>query len=95
MNLYLSSRYSLPLPFIPISLRDICVKLSLYQLLSRKGYAKDSADSIIKTNYDAAIKQLELIAKGTLDVGIIVNNDNEPVSSSSGAVYKFPKSRFR
>ncbi|MGL4676047.1 MAG: phage protein Gp36 family protein [Brevinema sp.] len=71
MNLYISKQYPLPIPFVPLSLRDICVKLSLYQLLSRKGFSSDSADSSIKVNYDSAIKQLEQIASGRLDIGIV------------------------
>ncbi len=89
MNLYLSKQYSLPIPFIPLSLRDICVKLSLYQLLSRKGFSPESADSSIKMNYDSAIKQLEQIANGRLDIGIIKNSN-----SNSSPFYNFPKSPF-
>lgn len=95
MNLYLSKQYPLHLPFIPLSLRDICVKLSLYQLLSRKGLNTDSADNTIKVNRDTALKQLEMIASGKLNLGIVVNEDNEPVNSQSSlVVYKFGRSRF-
>lgn len=87
MNLYLYKQYSLPLPFIPLSLRDICVKLSLYQLLSRKGFTEESADYSIKVNRDSAIKQLEQIASGKLDIGIITSGSS-PVTS----VHYFPKS---
>jgi len=68
MNLYLSVKYSLPITNIPLSLRDICVKLSLYQLLSRKGLNGDSADNTIKVNRDTALKQLEMIASGKLTI---------------------------
>ncbi|MDK2818971.1 MAG: DUF1320 family protein [Spirochaetota bacterium] len=87
MNLYICKQHSLPLPFIPLSLRDICVKLSLYQLLSRKGFTEDSADYSIKVNRDSAIKQLEQIATGKLDIGII-SSGSSPVHPS----YYFPKS---
>lgn len=88
INLYLSKQYALPLPFIPLSLRDICVKISLYQLLSRKGYSPESADSSIKTNYDSAIKQLEQIAYGKLDIGVMKSS---PIPKTQTSFY-FPKS---
>ena len=87
MNLYLYKQYALPLPFIPLSLRDMCVKLSLYQLLSRKGFTEESADYSIKVNRDSAIKQLEQIASGKLDIGIIASG-----SSSVTSAHYFPKS---
>jgi len=87
MNLYLYKQYSLPLPFIPLSLRDMCVKLSLYQLLSRKGFTEESADYSIKVNRDSAIKQLEQIASGKLDIGIITSG-----SSPVTLAHYFPKS---
>lgn len=86
MNLYISKQYKLPLPFTPLSLRDICVKLSLYQLLSRKGFTTESADMSIKINYDSAIKQLEQLASGRLDIGIVNN------SSTNNTSAYFPKS---
>ncbi len=87
MNLYLYKQYSLPLPFIPLSLRDMCVKLSLYQLLSRKGFTEESSDYSIKVNRDSAIKQLEQIASGKLDIGIMVSGSS-PVTPA----HYFPKS---
>ena len=87
MNLYLYKQYALPLPFIPLSLRDMCVKLSLYQLLSRKGFTEESSDYSIKVNRDSAIKQLEQIASGKLDIGIIASGSS-PVTSA----HYFPKS---
>lgn len=96
MNLYLSKQNSLPLPYIPLSLRDICVKLSLYQLLSRKGLNTDSADNTIKVNRDTALKQLEMIANGKLNLGITVNDNNEPMNNSSASVVSyFPRSRMQ
>ncbi|MGL4676460.1 MAG: phage protein Gp36 family protein [Brevinema sp.] len=92
MNLYLSKQYSLPLPFIPLSLRDICVKLSLYQLLSRKGLNTDSADHTIKVNRDTALKQLEMIASGKLAIGSMVNGDKE---STRSILYQFGRSKFQ
>lgn len=86
INLYLSKKYTLPLPFIPLSLRDICVKLSLYQLLSRKGFTPESADSSIKINYDSAIKQLEQIAYEKLDIGITTTS---PIPKTQ-TVFSFP-----
>lgn len=88
INLYLSKQYVLPLPFIPLSLRDICIKLSLYQLLSRKGFVPESADSSIKVNYDTAIKQLEQIANGKLEIGISRSQANTTKSTE----FFFPRS---
>lgn len=96
MNLYLSKQYSLPLSYTPLSLKDICVKLSLYQLLSRKGLDTDSKDNTIKVNRDTALKQLEMISSGKLDLGIITNSDNEPLKNNSlGTIFRFPPSRMK
>ncbi len=88
INLYISKQYTLPLPFVPLSLRDICVKLSLYQLMSRKGFNPDSADSSIKSNYDSAIKQLEQIAYGRLNIGV---QKHPRPSKTSKEFFCFPK----
>jgi len=97
MNLYLSAKYTLPIVNIPLSLRDICVKLSLYQLLSRKGLNGESADNTIKVNRDTALKQLEMIASGKLNIGELVDREDSSISipeKSSQVYYQFPKSPF-
>ena len=66
ISLFIGKVCSLPLSEVPSILRDICVKLSLYQLLSRKGLAEGSADNVIKTNRNSALRKLELIAAGKL-----------------------------
>ena len=66
MNLYLYKQYSLPLPYTPLMLRDICAKLSCYLLRTRY----EDIPEIVKQNRNNAIKELELIALGKLDIGV-------------------------
>lgn len=87
INLYLSQQFTLPLPFVPLSIRNICIKLSLYQLLSRKGVTEESSDHTIKVNYDTAITQLKQIAHGKLEIEVA-----SAVSHSTHTVSAFPKS---
>lgn len=93
MNLYLVKTGNLPLPMVPRSLRDICVKLSLYGLMSRKGLTEGSSDNTVKTNRDTALKQLEMIAAGKLDLGLSI--DNTPMPSVENKVMTaFPPNRM-
>lgn len=95
INLYIGKKYTLPLEYIPLSLRDISVKLRLYQLLSRKGLNSELADNTIKSNRDTALKQLEMITSGKLDLGIIVNDNNDPIKDNSSSVlYKYPRNKM-
>ena len=65
MNLYLYKQYALPLPYIPLTLRDVCAKLSCYCLYMRY----ENITEIVKQNRNNAIRVLELIALGKLDIG--------------------------
>ncbi|WP_159428208.1 DUF1320 domain-containing protein [Brevinema andersonii] len=94
MNLYLVKIENFPLPVVPRSLRDICVKLSLYSLMSRKGLTEGSSDNTIKINRDTALKQLEMIALGKLDLGLSI--ENTPMPSVENKVSShFPPNKMK
>lgn len=99
MNLYLTKVLSFPINPIPSQLVNICVAISLYYLLSRKGYVKGStANDVIADNYKDAMKQLEQIAVGKLDV-ILGDSSGDGTeggtsSSSSSVASYFPKSKI-
>ena len=93
MNLYLAKQYHLPLPYVPLPIKDIAVKLALYQLLSRKGMDAESRDKTIKANRDSAIRQLEMIASGKLVITIL--SDEGDALPNSRVAHSFPNSPFR
>ncbi|MGL4560819.1 MAG: phage protein Gp36 family protein [Brevinema sp.] len=68
VSLFIGKVCTLPLKEIPSVLTDICVKLSLYQLLSRKGLAETSADNVIRANRNSALRKLDLISTGKLNI---------------------------
>ncbi|SFB75404.1 Protein of unknown function [Brevinema andersonii] len=82
INLYIGKVYMLPLKQIPSSLTDICVRLTLYSLLSRKGLTENSSDTTIKHNRDSALKSLEMIANGKLDLGIKMPKEEHQICYS-------------
>ncbi|MGL4367651.1 MAG: phage protein Gp36 family protein [Brevinemataceae bacterium] len=88
INLFIGRVFRLPLESVPPYLKDIAVKLSLYQLLSRRGIPESSADNVIRENRDYALKQLEMIAEGKL----IANENAKPEYHYIAS--KFPPSPY-
>ncbi|MGL4393987.1 MAG: DUF1320 domain-containing protein [Brevinema sp.] len=90
VSLFIGKVCSLPLKEVPAVLRDICVKLSLYQLLSRKGLAETSADNIILANRNSALKKLDLIASGKLNI----LNEKDALEVKKHILFSFPPSPY-
>ncbi|MGL4388793.1 MAG: phage protein Gp36 family protein [Brevinema sp.] len=90
VSLFIGKVCSLPFAEVPAVLRDIAVKLSLYQLLSRKGFAETSADNIILTNRNSALKKLDLIASGKLNI----LNKQEDSDAKKHILSAFPPSPY-
>lgn len=89
VSLFIGKICSLPLDTIPPVLRDICVKLALYQLLSRHGLAEGSQDSVIRTNRNSALRKLDLIAHGKL---LIFDTHS---SQTKSILTSFPSSPYK
>lgn len=90
INTYLSGRYSMPLATVPSVLSRVASELARYYLYD------DQVTDAIKTRYDANIKWLEGVSKGTVALGVESASGAQPVSNagaelvSSGSVWKRP-----
>lgn len=71
MDSYLSKRYALPLPIVPMPLKRICGDIALY-LLSGNGTVTDER----RKRYEDAIKFLQALAKGDVTLGSGIEQDN-------------------
>ncbi len=92
IDIYLRSRYSLPLSNIPDVLKDYCVQMTIYYLASRKGIDLSGTESTIRTNFEDCIKELSKVADGKLDIGII--NDSGESSPQASPIVISPDSVF-
>lgn len=77
---YLASRYSTPLPKIPKVINKYSKDIAVYNLFSRAGIDEGERESNYLTRYKAAIKFLELVAKGTVNIG----TENMQTHASTG-----------
>lgn len=66
---YLASRYPTPIPKVPKVINKYSKDIALYNLFSRAGIDESERESNYLTRYKAAIKFLELVAKGTVNIG--------------------------
>lgn len=68
MDAYLAARYALPLASIPRQLVDVCCDIARYKLCG----AEVTETEAVRLRYKDALKTLELIRDGKLDVGLTV-----------------------
>jgi phage gp36-like protein len=66
IDTYLSGRYTLPLPLVPVFLATVCCDLARYHLCV--GTTRLSEE--INTRYKDAVRFLELAATGTITLGV-------------------------
>ncbi|MEM4625654.1 MAG: DUF1320 domain-containing protein [Candidatus Pacearchaeota archaeon] len=92
INGYLRGRYSLPLNHVPGFIRDLCVRIVKYKIVSRKGYTSNSPEEGIAKDYQGVVKILEKIRDGDVDIGISTN-EAESVPSPK-AIYSTKKKYF-
>ena len=76
INGYLSGRYALPLATVPELLKSLCLDIARYNLGI---YAKEDD---VRMRYDDAVRQLQQIANGTLNLGLAAV-DTPAVASGS------------
>lgn len=69
---YLAKRYPVPLPKVPASISKIAKDIAAYNLVSRIGVGgkENDRENTYWERYKSAIRFLELLAKGTVDLGI-------------------------
>lgn len=69
INAYLQGAYNISEISESALLKDICQKISVYNLYSR--FSADETPQIVSTNYKIAIGELEKIQSGKLSLGLI------------------------
>ena len=69
INGYLASRYPTPLNKVPKVINKYSKDIAVYNLFSRAGLDESERENNYLTRYKAAIKFLELVAKGTVSLG--------------------------
>jgi phage gp36-like protein len=68
IDAYLSARYPLPMNAVPTQLVDICCDIARYKLLGAEVTETEPA----RLRYKDALKTLELIRDGKIDIGLTV-----------------------
>jgi phage gp36-like protein len=88
INGYISARYTLPLEPVPAVLARVACELARYYLYD------DQATGTVKDRYEANVKWLSEVSRGTVSLGADAASGVQPVSSagaelvSSGAIWK-------
>ncbi|SKC68320.1 gp436 family protein [Maledivibacter halophilus] len=68
---YLNKRYSTPLPSpTPKIINKFSKDIAVYNVYSRIGIDEDERENILLIRYKSAVKFLENVAKGLIDIGI-------------------------
>lgn len=83
---YLAVRYPLPLSTTPVALKDKVLDIAVYRIWSRKGIAPDTADELIRTNYQDALKWLQMVSKGEVLLTGITLPEDAPEGSTGMSV---------
>lgn len=71
---YLGTRYALPLSTVPDVLLRLCCDIGLYRLANLRSLG-DLED--LRKRYEDAVRYLELVAKGTVSLGISSGSESE------------------
>lgn len=87
MNAYIAQRYDLPLPKTPALLAGVCVDIALYRLSPDSSYTEEK-----RKRYEDAIKLLEKIAKGVVNLG--VTKIQQPQGSAGDVEVIAPRRQF-
>ncbi len=66
INTYCRGLYPVPFNPVPGEILSVAVDIAKFNLFSRRGFNEDTADSVVVKRYNAAIKWLENVAKGTV-----------------------------
>lgn len=66
---YLAKRYPLPLSSVPKALNKFAKDIAVYNAYSRIGIDETEREKNILTRYKAAVRFLELLAEGKVDIG--------------------------
>lgn len=67
---YLAKRYNVPFTTVPTVINKFAKDIAVYNLVSRLGINESDREKTFLTRYNSAIKFLENVAKGIIDIGI-------------------------
>lgn len=67
---YLNARYPTPLATIPKVITKMSKDIALFNLISRIGIDEGERENVVLTRYKNAIRFLENVAKGLINIGI-------------------------
>lgn len=89
---YLAKRYTLPIARPPKVLNKLAKDISAYNLVSRMGIDEGEREKTFLNRYNAAIKFLMEVAKGTVSIGIDEENGSAAAANgfqmlSSGRIF--------
>lgn len=69
INAYAQKQYPVPFNPVPEIIRKLAVDIAIYNLFSRRGFSEESGDKIVQDRYKAAVKLLENLARGVVQLG--------------------------
>ena len=85
---YCQGRYTIPLSPVPDKIRQVSVDIAIYNLYSRRD---DTAPEIRKDRYKEAVRFLEKVSDGKIDLGAAtpaqVNTDNTVDITSNERIF--------
>ena len=88
---YLAKRYNVPFKNAPQAIRKFAKDIAVYNLVSRTGIDENEREKTFLNRYNAAIKFLLEVAKGTISIGIDENGSCETATGfrieSSGRIF--------
>jgi len=88
---YLRSRYTVPLAPVPAFIKDICIRIVRYKIVSRRGFGPDAPEQVIVSDYKFCLKQLEKIQNGEIDIGFATTSGS---MASEKILYDTPQRFF-
>lgn len=82
IDAFLGTRYTLPLPLVPLVLRSFAIDMTMYRLGLRNGRPRDE----LRTRYEDAVKFLQQVSAGKANLpGIDTDGGSADPHASSGS----------
>nr|DAM25000.1 MAG TPA: head to tail adaptor [Caudoviricetes sp.] len=81
---YLAKRYDVPMSPAPKVLNKFSKDIAVYNLMSRIGIDESNRDKTYLNRYNAAVKFLEGVAKGLIDIGTSDTGSSQNQAAQKG-----------
>lgn len=91
---YLAKRYDVPMSPAPRILNKFSKDIAVYGLMSRIGINEQDREKTYLNRYNAAIKFLEGVAKGTISIGTGETGDTQAQAAQKGFRIEHSKRLF-